>query len=504
MGNQPYAVPPNPDKKLTQIIADADRRKQNCTVVMPMKGGMVWHIVVNAPLHSSGKKLELEPSYVIFAHDETLIWCLSSPIPAPEAQAIALRFAKPIGGTPAVGKAIPLPGSMAYKVLKPGFADRRQVSFMAISKSAYRLADGRLVRPAKPASLALDPKSLNVPLGQAEDGSRVVWSPGAQANGFKLVLGGSGAGKTFALRLIAERVHKYGIPVLIFDFHGDVQVPDIRDELLSSGTDSVRGLNPMELDGACARQSGLYDQRGALQEMITRACPMLGHRQRNALIEAMEQVYAKAGIMDNDPATWGNAPPTFADLMGVIEDDGLRAATRTLFGHPIFQRGANVGVDELLQRSTRLDLSKLSDDVRFITVETLLQRIFRALRMREPIPVDPANDKERFRLFIIIDEVQILSLGGGVNILDTLFREARKFGIGMILGTQSASNLTKDVRANASSWLVLLHNELDEAKKTAPNIGVEPEALMKLKGKGDGYYLDRAVGSARRVQVKAI
>jgi hypothetical protein len=100
--------------------------------------------------------------------------------------------------------------------------------------------------------------------------------------------------------------------------------------------------------------------------------------------------------------------------------------------------------------------------------------------------VKPVDDTERFRLFIIIDEVQKLVAGGGAEILDILFREARKFGLGMILGTQSASNLTKDIRANASCWLALLHNEIEEARRTAPNIGVEPEDLMNLRGRGDG------------------
>ncbi len=503
--NRTVKVTAGSDKLLANVILDADRNKSNCAVVLPMRGGLVTHIVVTAPLGKKGRP-EIEASYVIFAQEETLVWIVSPAIPAPEAQAIAARLAKQLGkgAAASVGKAIPLPGSMSYKLIRPGLSDRRPVGMMAVTKAAYRLADGRLARPTQPASKpAYDPRALTVRLGQAEDGTQVAWQPGSQANGFKLAVGGSGAGKTFALRIEAEQIHKAGIPVLVLDFHGDVEVPGIPTQLLSSGTDSTHGINPMELDGACARQSGLYDQRGTLIEMITRACPMLGHRQRNALIEAMEQVYIKAGILDGDPATWDRAPPTFRELVGVIEDDGLKAATRTLFGHPIFQRSQHVRNSELLSRSTRLDLSKLSDDVRFIATETILQRLFRDLRMRGSIPVRPASDKDKFRLFVIIDEVQILSLGGGVNVLDVLFREARKFGLGMILGTQSASNLTKDCRANASSWLVLLHNEMAEAKQTAPNIGVDPDALMKLKGKGDGYYMERAAGGARRVQVRA-
>lgn len=73
----------------------------------------------------------------------------------------------------------------------------------------------------------------------------------------------------------------------------------------------------------------------------------------------------------------------------------------------------------------------------------------------------------------------------------------------MILGTQSASNLTKDIRANASCWLALLHNEADEARRTAPNIGVDPDDLMRLKSKGDGYLKQRSTAT-RRIQVAQV
>jgi hypothetical protein len=182
------------------------------------------------------------------------------------------------------------------------------------------------------------------------------------------------------------------------------------------------------------------------------------------------------------------------ELARIAEDDqtkvnvveGLNAVAGDLFGHPIFHRSQYISLSALLKGAVRLDLSALEDGEKMVVTETLLRRIFAALQAQGHIPVKPVDDTERFRLFIIIDEVQKLVAGGGAEILDILFREARKFGLGMILGTQSASNLTKDIRANASCWLALLHNEIEEARRTAPNIGVEPEDLMNLRGRGDG------------------
>lgn len=83
-----------------------------------------------------------------------------------------------------------------------------------------------------------------------------------------------------------------------------------------------------------------------------------------------------------------------------------------------------------------------------------------------------------------------------------MITEARKFGLGMILASQMSEHFSEDVRANAATWLVLKPNDVQEAKKNAPNVGLDPEDLMRLQGRGDGYYRDRAGGRARRIQVQ--
>jgi hypothetical protein len=50
---------------------------------------------------------------------------------------------------------------------------------------------------------------------------------------------------------------------------------------------------------------------------------------------------------------------------------------------------------------------------------------------------------------------------------------------------------------------VLKPQAMAEAKRNAPNIGIEPDDLMKLRGRGDGYFRTGA-DAARRIQVKPI
>jgi hypothetical protein len=135
----------------------------------------------------------------------------------------------------------------------------------------------------------------------------------------------------------------------------------------------------------------------------------------------------RARILDADTTSWNRLPPTFRDGQAMLDEwaedhnrksqrasiEGCVAAVRELFDHPIFGRSLHISIDDMLAGSLRLDLSKLPDQIRLIATETLLRKIFRLLRLRGPIPVQPTDDRQRFRLFIIIDEAKILSLGGG-------------------------------------------------------------------------------------------
>jgi len=366
--------------------------------------------------------------------------------------------------------------------------------------------------------------ALEVPIGQEVNTKQdLAWAPGKQSNGFFLILGASGSGKTETLKVLGSGISEFGTPVLVLDFHGDVKFPGLESVLLSSGTSSTVGLNPMELDSHSAEETGLYDQRKVIRDMIRNAVPALGHRQGSILRDAIEEAYDSRGFKDADPATWKLAPPTFSDVVAILttwsEDDskksqrssieGCIAAVQEIFEHPIFQRSKHVSIEDILTKSIRLDLSRLSDEVRYITAETLLRKIFRVLRLKGPIPVQPQSDHERFRLFVVIDEAKILSTGGGDpdspdRVLNLLFTEARKFGLGMILASQMSDHFGSEVKANAATWLVMKPMDIREARKNAPNVQMEPEALTALKGKGDGYFRDRTSPKARRIQVKPL
>lgn len=381
----------------------------------------------------------------------------------------------------------------------------------------------RICRESKPI--------LEVPLGKLHDNeifplesSSTTWTPSKESNGFFMVLGSSGSGKTETLKKIGSELVYQGVPVLLFDFHGDVILPYTKSILMSSGTESTVGINPLDIPYDFSGRTGPEDQRGELVSMFRRAIPKLSHQQSHVLRQALDAAYRCVGIVDDDDYTWRNDPPVMSLIVEILQDwssskeiDLHKGTLRScvsivngVFGHAIFHRERNLSIREILSSNTRIDLSSVVDDsIRFLVTETILRMVFNELRKQGPIPVHPADDSERFRLFVIIDEAKILTMGSGdINgkdrILNVLATEGRKFGIGLILASQMSSHFSDEVNANMGSRLVLRPMSYKEAKANADDIKVSPEKISKLTGKGDGFYRCGSNGRTIRIQVQQV
>lgn len=405
-------------------------------------------------------------------------------------------------------------------------ATERKLMRRRVMASLHRLALKEVngIYPGDPRylDLAHSFSPLRIPLGdEKENGSEIIWQPGSEGNGLCMVLGASGSGKTEALKTLGSGIVERGYPVLVLDFHGDVVFPGLNSVLISSGASSFVGVNPMEIDWQGNGDVGFADQVDTLVEMIMRAVP-IKHRQKNVLIDAFTEAYLRAGFHPEFPETWRRRPPALASVLQVLtmwrsspdrkpereRISGCMDAIRSDFRHEVFNRQQNLSMEALLSYNVRVDLSKLPASVRYIVAETLLWRVFRALRLRGPIPFG-ADDPQRFCLFIMIDEAKLLSMGrGDVNgsnqILNVLMTEGRKYGIGLIVASQMAEHFGNEARASAGTWLVMKPMDMAEAKKNALNVLVPPEAVFGLQGKGDAFLRVGSVPGVRRIQVKAL
>lgn len=132
--------------------------------------------------------------------------------------------------------------------------------------------------------------------------SIVHWRPAATINGHGLIVGASGVGKTYRLRLIAEDLAKqYGARVIIIDVHGDIEIPGERRAVFNET--SPYGLNPLKVNPDPA-SGGVNRRIRNFLSMINRSSHRLGARQEAAMRRLVEDIYEKNGFDANNPVTW--------------------------------------------------------------------------------------------------------------------------------------------------------------------------------------------------------
>jgi hypothetical protein len=366
---------------------------------------------------------------------------------------------------------------------------------------------------------------IRVPLGQAPavGGGQTPysWEPGKEINGFMMVTGGSGSGKTEALKLIGGSLVRHGIPVITIDFHGDV-IFEGQNTLYGHAPQSGgQGLNPLAIDPAALAGRGLEVKIANEVDRIGRATGRLGYKQASCLRKVITDLYREFGISDTLYSSWRAAYPNLVDIFNRLSlacEEGMegfdkqtlrecRAKVETLSCNALFRHPWPLTVQGMLAWNMRLDCSQLGREARLLAAETVLDMLFETARATGPIPVNPRSDSERYRVFIIIDEVKVLSLGRGNtedsrHILNVLVTEGRKYGIGLILASQMMSHFGSEVHAMVSSRLVMRRMDPREAKRVAPQMGLMPEDLVSMESPpGTAYFRSASTGGTVTLQI---
>lgn len=134
----------------------------------------------------------------------------------------------------------------------------------------------------------------------------------------------------------------------------------------------------------------------------------------------------------------------------------------------------------------RYDIKSLNKDEQKMFVDVICEMIF--------LNAKQSGQSNDIKDFIIIDEAHIFVSNEDDHILNIIIKEARKFGVGLILASQSFGHFSEDIIANTSSKVIL---GIDESyhEVSAKKIGVDKDrfnrivphktAMIQIKNKGD-------------------
>jgi len=338
------------------------------------------------------------------------------------------------------------------------------------------------------------------PAGRIEIGARVddgapLQLPISMLNRHGISLGTTGSGKTVLCKVICEQALARGIPVIAVDSQGDLaSMAQLRDrqEIIREGGDiAIRdqietGVEPVIFTPesragipVCANPFAVLDRSEAegirreklvdlVAEILVQHLDGLTARQRVWAKSALAKTIrhgAKAGRLERigDLARLlGDLPPGLArDVERILEPrdlDTLRRALHVLQDSPRryrFEFGAPLDVDLLIGRShnpggkTRLSVLYLNgltaqrDREEFVS---LLAESVRSWMLH-----NPPQDRSRPQFLLFIDEIgqyvpnPTMKKPICKDILITLFKQGRKYGVAMLGASQSPGDF--DYRA---------------------------------------------------------
>jgi hypothetical protein len=282
----------------------------------------------------------------------------------------------------------------------------------------------------------------------------------SEPNPHMLIVGSSGYGKSYLLKSLICQVSSGGIPVLILDAHNEHEkvVEDMGGKVARA---SEYGINILDLDGESV-QTRIHQVSKMLKEVYS-----LGYVQEIMLRRCLFYTYRKAGCTGR----WSdsNTPPSVHDLLNEIRifisnsrSSSERNSLEHMYGRlsqldsDVFSRGF-VSVTDLFNGITSFSLAALgTGELKSIYIYELLRRIY--LKMKSE------GESENLRLLIAIDEADFVLCDSGEmeSTARSLVSEGRKYGVGFIAATHTATKLDPQIIENASTIIAFCSREPSE------------------------------------------
>ncbi len=339
-----------------------------------------------------------------------------------------------------------------------------------------------------------------------------------------IILGGTGSGKTVLAKAILEEVVRLGVPVIAIDSQGDLAslaVAPSQESLalhpvsqetidgywsraavaiLTPGSRHgvARSLNPLRPPASAEPAEDAVVFLDALAEGLATAMGYapaadLGGRAKDAIFLALQDAW-KAGRWPSElgqlPGLLEREPPSDGAVLTVRERAAVvRRAKSMVVGAKglLFTAGPPLDVENLLTWPPKgqvpvniVSIGGLRSPLeREIVVATLCEEVYHWMTSH-PAP--------GLRLVLYIDEVAGLCPPHPKNppakkFLSLLFRQARKYGVGVIVATQNVTDLDYKALGQANTWALgrlLAKQDLDRVRHLVTSLRPgDPDAVME-------------------------
>lgn len=381
-----------------------------------------------------------------------------------------------------VSKKATLEMEEGFKSSLPMFADKLKI---------WRNMDSTSLATMFPFSTASLTANEGILYGiNQHDGSLIIFDRFTLENANSIILGKSGGGKSFFVKLEAMRQLLMGTQVIIIDPENEYEnmCTQFGGEFVSFSLSSQYKINPFDLNSDSPEADELSNKILNLHSLMKVIMGELTPSQDALLDRALVMTYKIKGITQ-DPATFKNPSPLMEDLYKVLlsfeSPEAAELATRL----EKFIKGSASGIFnsqsnfDIHNPFTVFGVRDLEENLRPVAMYIILDYIWNRIR------------KDKVRRILIVDEAwYLVKQKDSARFLHSFAKRARKYQLGLTTITQDVEDFLsveegRAILTNSSLQILLKQSTaaIDKIEEVFSLTGGEKHFLLSA-GVGEGLF----------------
>jgi len=322
------------------------------------------------------------------------------------------------------------------------------------------------------------------------DGSLIIFDRFTLENANSVILGKSGGGKSFLVKLESLRLLMMGVDIIIIDPENEYQklASSVGGEFVVFSPVSYYKINPFDLAITETTTDELSNKILDLHSLMRVIMGDLTPSQDALLDKALVLAYQEKGITQ-DPETFKNEPPLLEDLYKVFLGMETPEAKELADRLEKFVRGSAAGIFnahsnfDIKNHLTVFGIRDLEENLRPVAMYIILDYVWNRVR------------KDRKKRILVVDEAwYLIKHKDSAAYLHSFAKRARKYLLGLTVITQDVEDFlsTDEGKAiiNNSSLQIILKQSTASVEKITETFyltGGEKHFLLSA-GVGEGLF----------------
>jgi len=322
------------------------------------------------------------------------------------------------------------------------------------------------------------------------DGGLIIFDRFTLENANSVILGKSGGGKSFFVKLEALRLLTMGVDVIIIDPENEYQklTGAVGGEFVEFSASSAYKINPFDLATSDLEPDELSNKVLDLHALMKVIMGELTPAQDALLDRALVATYQQEGITQ-DPSTFKNEPPLLEDLYKVFT--GMETAEGKELADRLekFVQGSASGIFnhqssfDIKNSFTVFGIRDLEENLRPVAMYIVLDYIWNRVR------------KDKRKRVLVVDEAwYLIKQKDSGAYLHSFAKRARKYSLGLTTITQDVEDFLsteegKAIITNSSLQIILKQSTaaVEKISETFYLTGGEKHFLLSV-GVGEGLF----------------